>query len=189
MDIDFLSKTFAAAVPYDEYVRGGTDEQQRRWQQVWDVAGLADDQVRLIRSFTRRLHVLVVSGIWCGDCVQQCPLIQKIAAANSNSIHLRLVDRDAHPELSAELKINGGARVPVVLFLSEDYELCSIYGERTLSRYRAIARRQLGPSCEIAIAPPDQDEMKATLQDWLNEFERVQLMLRISPRLRQKHND
>ena len=29
----------------------------------------------------------------------------------------------------------------------------------------------------------------AVLQEWLNEFERVQWMLRLSPRLRQKHGD
>ena len=28
-----------------------------------------------------------------------------------------------------------------------------------------------------------------TLQDWVNEFERVQLLLRLSTRLRQKHGD
>jgi hypothetical protein len=33
------------------------------------------------------------------------------------------------------------------------------------------------------------DELAATLQDWLNEFERVQLLLRLSGRLRQKHDD
>jgi hypothetical protein len=37
--------------------------------------------------------------------------------------------------------------------------------------------------------PPPPDELAATLQDWINELERVQLMLRLSPRLRQKHND
>jgi hypothetical protein len=31
--------------------------------------------------------------------------------------------------------------------------------------------------------------MAATVQDWLDEIERVQLMLRLSGRLRQKHGD
>jgi hypothetical protein len=73
--------------------------------------------------------------------------------------------------------------------MAEDFEHCAIYGERPLNRYRAIARKQLGESCEIAIAAPDPDEHATTLQEWLNEFERIQLMLRISPRLRQKHGD
>ena len=33
------------------------------------------------------------------------------------------------------------------------------------------------------------DKFAAALQDWLNEFERVQLLLLLSARLRQKHND
>jgi hypothetical protein len=31
--------------------------------------------------------------------------------------------------------------------------------------------------------------MAATLQDWVDEVERIQLMLRVSPRLRQKYGD
>jgi thioredoxin-like negative regulator of GroEL len=189
MNASFLAGQFAAALPYDGYVATGTEEHQRRWKQVYDATKLSTHQQQLIASFSRQVNVLVVSGIWCGDCVQQCPLMEKIAQANPKRIALRLVDRDVHKELSSQLKINAGDRVPVVLFLAEDHELCGVFGERTLSRYRAIARKQLGASCEIAIAPPDQDELAATLQEWLNEFERIQLMLRISPRLRQKHGD
>ena len=140
-------------------------------------------------GFTRDINILIVSGIWCGDCVQQCPLLQRIAEGNPNHIHVRLVDRDAQKDLSQQVRINAGDRVPVALFLAEDFELCSLLGDRTIHRYRALAAKQLGPSCPIAIAPPDQSELAATLSDWLTEFERVHLMLRLSPRLRQKHGD
>jgi thioredoxin-like negative regulator of GroEL len=189
MNREFLSNNFAAGLAYDYYVKTGTDEQQRRWAQAFETCKLTGPQFKLLESFVRQMNVLVVSGIWCGDCVQQAPLMQRIALAAPGKINLRVVDRDVHKELSSQLKINAGDRVPVVLFLAEDYELCSIYGERTLSRYRTIARKQLGESCEIAILPPDADEQAATLADWLGEFERVQLMLRISPRLRKKHGD
>jgi hypothetical protein len=38
------------------------------------------------------------------------------------------------------------------------------------------------------VAPPD-DALAAVAAEWLAEFERVQLILRLSPRLRQKHGD
>ena len=79
--------------------------------------------------------------------------------------------------------------MPVVLLLAEDCEFCALAGDRSLARYRAIAQRQLGASCSTGIIPPDQDEVALTLTDWVNEFERVQLMLRLSPRLRQKYGD
>ena len=53
----------------------------------------------------------------------------------------------------------------------------------------ALARKQLGAACPISLGAPDQDELLATLQDWLDEFERVQLMLRLSARLRKLHGD
>jgi hypothetical protein len=36
---------------------------------------------------------------------------------------------------------------------------------------------------------PKKGEVEATLADWLNEVERVQLMLRLTPRLREKYQD
>jgi len=38
-------------------------------------------------------------------------------------------------------------------------------------------------------APVPDDELAACLQEWLNEFERVQLLLRLSTRLREMHGD
>ena len=38
-------------------------------------------------------------------------------------------------------------------------------------------------------APVPDDELQATLQDWLDEVERVHLILRLSGRLRRKHGD
>ena len=189
MNASFLAEKFAAALPYDRYVRTGTEEQQRRWQQLYAAAQVIDTQKQLVAGFVRDMKVLIVSGIWCGDCVQQCPLLARIAEANPTRIELRLLDRDEHRDLSEKVRINGGDRVPVALFLAEDYELCSVFGDRTLNRYRALAARQLGPSCPTGIVAPGADELAATIQDWLNEFERVQLMLRLSARLRQKHQD
>jgi thiol-disulfide isomerase/thioredoxin len=184
-----LSAFFAEALPYDRYLATGTAEQQRRWQQVFDAAKLTAQQTALIGGFVRDMKVLVVSGIWCGDCVQQCPFLEHIARANAKRIDLRFVDRDEKKALSSQLRVNAGDRVPVALFLAEDFELCATFGDRTLNRYRALAIRQLGPSCPTGIVLPDAGEIAATLQDWLNEFERVQLMLRLSGRLRQKHGD
>jgi thiol-disulfide isomerase/thioredoxin len=189
MDATFLSTKFESALPYDRYVQTGTDEQQRRWRQVYEVAKLTAGQQQLLSGFVRDMKVLVVSGIWCGDCVQQVPLLQRLAEGNAGRIDLRILDRDANRDLANLLRINGGDRVPVALFLAEDFEFCAAFGERSLHRYRSLARMQLGAACPIGLAPPDADEVAATLQDWLDEFERVQLLLRLSPRLRRKHND
>lgn len=189
MKAAYLKEKFAAALPYGRFVETGTEEQQRRWRQAYDAVRLTAEQTRLLSGFTREMKVLILSGIWCGDCVQQCPLLQRGAEANPGHIDLRLLDRDQHRDLTEQVRINGGDRVPVVLFLAEDFELCGLFGDRTLNRYRALAARQLGPSCPTGLTVPPADELAVTLQDWLDELERIQLMLRLSARLRQKHQD
>ena len=184
----YLAQKFALAMPYAQYVRTGNEEQQRRWQQFHDRVALTGAQRAFIGTFTREMKVLVVSGIWCGDCVEQCPLLQRIAEANPR-IDLRFVDRDQQKDLSDQVKICGGSRVPVALFMAEDHEFCGITGDRTLQRYRAIVARQFGASCPTGLVPAGQEEVSLTLQDWLDDFERIALMLRLSPRLRQKHGD
>src|SRR6202030_1056311 len=185
----YLSDKFASALPYDRYLQTGTEEQQRRWTQVYDAAHLTDAQKQLVGGFVREMKILIFSGIWCGDCVQQCPLIQRVAEANAGKINLRFVERAKESELDPELRINAGSRVPVVVFLSEDNEWCGTSGDRTINRYRALARARLGPMCPTGIVAPEKDELDATLGDWLNEGERAQLMLRLTPRLRQRYQD
>src|SRR5580704_1238852 len=174
MTSDYFKDKFAAAFPYDRYVQTGTEEQFRRWKQVYDAAAISEPQKNLLAGFVRQMNLLIISGIWCGDCVQQCPLIARIAEANPEKISLRLLDRDQHRDLTESFRVNGGDRVPVVIFLAEDFEFCSAYGDRTINRYRALAKRQLGASCPTGITSPDHQEMSATLADWLGEIERVQ---------------
>jgi thiol-disulfide isomerase/thioredoxin len=90
-------------------------------------------------------NILVISGTWCGDCVEQVPLMQKIAEANPEKIDIRFLDRDANRDITEKVRINGGDRVPAVIFMSEDFEFCALAGDRTLSRYRIIAQKRLGP--------------------------------------------
>ena len=189
MKASYLSDQFAAALPYGQYIQTGTDEQQRRWKQVYDAVRLSEAQKQLVGGFVRDIKILIVSGIWCGDCVQQCPLIERIAEANALKMDLRFVERDQHRDLVDQVRMNAADRVPVVLFLSEDHEWCATAGDGTINRYRALALRKLGVACPTGIVAPEKDELDATLADWLNEVERVQLMLRLTPRLRQKHQD
>ena len=186
--MDFSAK-FGEGLSYLDFLSAhGTQEQQRRWAEVHRRVHLSDTQRELLSGFKRQMKVLCLAGAWCGDCVEQCPIFDHFASA-APAIELRFFDRDAHEDLKSELAICGGARVPVVVFLSEDGQEVARYGDRTLSKYRRMAADQLGPSCPTGLVPPAQSLLDAVTQDWLDQFERVQLLLRTSPRLRAKHGD
>jgi thiol-disulfide isomerase/thioredoxin len=188
MMFDFFAR-FARGLKYGDFLAAhGTDEHRRRWANVYEAVRLTPAQRELLGGFQRQMKLLCVAGTWCGDCVNQCPIFERFAEA-SEVLDVRYFDRDAHPDLAGELKICGGARVPVVVFLSEDGQQVGWYGDRTLAKYRQLTRDQLGSSCPTGIGAPDPDLLAAVTQDWLNEFERVQLLLRLSSRLRQLHGD
>jgi thiol-disulfide isomerase/thioredoxin len=185
----FLKSHFDRAHTFARYVATGKPAQQQAFMDIFERARLDPHQTEILSSFVRDMKILVSSGTWCGDCVQQVPLLARIAEANPKRIDLRIVDRDEHKELADKIMINQGHRVPVAIFMAEDFEFVSMLGDRTLTRYRAVALRNLGPACPLPGAPVPDGELSATLQDWLDETERVHLILRLSTRLREKHGD
>jgi hypothetical protein len=183
------STVFSQALPYALFLdRYANSAQRDRWQAMHARFSLTAEQKALLAGFSRRMQVLCVAGAWCGDCINQCPVFDHFSKVSAQ-IDLRFLDRDAKPEVRSELAINGGHRVPVVVFLSEDWFEVSRFGERPLSTYRRMAAEQLGPACPTGLVPPPADALSAVTTDWLNEFERAQLILRLSPRLRARHGD
>lgn len=186
--IDWPS-VFAEAMPYRAFLDGyATPSQRARWDAMHGRFRLNDDQKALLTGFSRRMLVLCMAGAWCGDCINQCPVFDHFATA-TRTIDLRFIDRDIRTDVREALSINGGERVPVVVFLSEDGFEVSRYGERTLSTFRRMAADLLGPACPTGFVPPADEALAAMTADWLAEFERAQLILRLSPRLRAMHGD
>ena len=183
------SSEFEAAHPYTRFLdQYATPAQRSRWDAMHSRVRITEAQASLLGGFVRRMPVLVMAGAWCGDCINQCPFFDHIAA-HSPAIDLRFIDRDASAEVRNAVAINGGPRVPVAVFLSEEFLEVTRYGERTLSTYRRLAIDQLGPACPTGLVPPSDEATMTALAEWLGEFERAQLILRLSPRLREKYQD
>jgi hypothetical protein len=167
--INWVEK-FREALPCAEFLaRHGTAAHRERWRRVYQEVSLTAAQRALLASFGRATDVLCLAGAWCGDCSGQCPIFEHFAAA-APALRVRYLDRDAHPDVQRELRINGGHRVPVVVFLSEDGFDAARYGERTLSRYRQMVSEQAGAGCPTGLVPPGDGLLAAVTKDWLVEF-------------------
>lgn len=92
MAFDFVS-TFSRAVNYNSFLDCyATPDQRDRWQRVYDAVQLTPDQLALLKTFKRKMPVICLAGAWCGDCVNACPIFQRIAEATP-MIDLRFVSR------------------------------------------------------------------------------------------------
>ncbi len=191
MDADTLRARFDQGLDYSDFVARGEPEGHRPpWDERYGQLALSPEQDAFIKSFSRQMNVLCMTGTWCGDCALQGSAMARIAQANPDVIHLRYIPRsEDHAPLIAKAQINAGFRVPVTWFMAEDFQPVAVFGDRTLSRYRAIARKQLPDGGVTIVAPPPADPVREVLNEVLDEFERVQLLLRTSARLRQKYGD
>lgn len=184
-----LYPKFAEALPLDDFLaRHGTAADRTRWHAVMEKVALTAAQRELLGKFHRETHVLVLAGAWCGDCINQCPIFEHFAKAAA-VLKIRYIDRDAHADAQDELLVNGGRRVPVVVFFSEDGHEVTRFGDRTLAKYRTLVEQQTGETCSSGVVGAGDPVFAAVIQDWLDQFERVQWILRLSPRLRQRHGD
>jgi hypothetical protein len=185
----FLEEKFGQAVDYADFVALGTvDGHDGQWHDRYGRLALDDEQAQLVASFVRPMKVLCLTGTWCGDCALQGAAMQRIAEG-SPGIDLRFLLRaEEHADIIVPNQINAGFRVPVTWFMAEDFEPVSRFGDRTLSRYRSMARKMLGDGANVLAAPPE-DPIREVLAEVLAEFERVHLLLRTSARLRERHGD
>ncbi len=190
-------EVFAKAVPYSGYLELCKPHERAGWDAATARVQLRPEHIEVVKSFERRLNVLCISGTWCGDCVQQCPIFNRMALAHpadagradSAGIDLRFLERDTNLDVADHFKICGGHRVPVVIFLNEDFDFVGVYGDRTATRYRSLVKKHVGASCPTPWAVEPADETEGVIVDWLREFERAACLLRLSGKLRQKHGD
>ena len=185
---EFFKSYYEKSVSYKDYVKTGTPEQNEKWQNFEQKIVLSNLQVNRVKSFKRKINNLVMSGVWCGDCIRQGPMFRAIELANP-IINFRFIDNRENPELLEELKINGAQKVPVIVSLSEDFYELSRFGDRHLSVYRRKAAQEFGAACDAGIIAPENNELELEVNEWIDYFERIQIMLRLAPALRERYGD
>jgi len=183
----FWRRHFEQAAEYEEFLEKEDQPHADRWRETESrLPDLTPEQVKRFKGYSRELYVLVYGGIWCSDCVRQGPMLKKIADAIGPQVRLRIIDRAASEELQDELRILGALRVPVV-FLSEDFWEVGRFGDRLLNVYRAKATREIGVGPSAGVLSPKA--LAADMSEWIDIFERIMIMLRLSPPLRRLHGD
>ena len=160
---------FQGALSYSDYRSTGTAREAAAWARA-DAALPHEAHTRLDPA-GRIVNVLCLSGIWCGDRVRSVPIVARLAGAAGPSVDLRFVDRDAIPELRDDLRVLGAMRVPMVLFLTEDFREIGRYGDRPLTAYREKAATELGAACPLP-GSADRGALAAETAEWLDVFER-----------------
>lgn len=120
---------FLAAPTFDEYL-ATTEKNRDLWHTMSRLARVPDDLAARAAAVPGRWHLLVLSEDWCGDAVNTVPILARLAELVP-SVELRVLGRDANPDLmDAHLSPGGARAIPVVMVLDEEFEEQGWWGSR-----------------------------------------------------------
>ena len=185
---ELWKQSWKAAKPFDSFLVGAPKDQVQRWLESDKRAPvLTDEQKARIKGYNRNIRILMEGASWCLDCARVAPYLKNIVQAIGEKAELRIIDRDASPELRDELKIMGAPRIPRVVVLSEDWYEVDRLGDRSLSIYRSRIAREIGRGVDHGILSPVARQAENC--EWIDAIERALIMLRTAPTLRKRYND
>jgi len=119
---------YLAAQPWEQFLEGAGANRDL-WLATNKRAGVSPDVVEWVGSVPGRWHLLVLLEDWCGDAVNTVPWIAALADAAPN-LDLRVVGRDANPDLMDAHLTRGSRSIPVVMLLDECYREAAWWGPR-----------------------------------------------------------
>ena len=187
---EFWKEHFEEAMDYEVFLETSNPLYADKWRAAEKaIPRLTTGETARVEGFGRKLNVLVYCGAWCGDCSRQVPMIKRICDAAGPEVSLRLIDRDASPRLTDEVRILGAMRVPVVVFLTEDFHEVGRLGDRLLSAYRRKRDNEMGAACDSGVLLPSAEDLAIEITEWLDQIERMLIMVRIAPPLRARYDD
>ena len=128
---ELFRRVFRDCLDYPEYLASGN--RRERAASARAEAALPEDAGARHDPAGRIVNVLCLSGIWCGSCGRSVPIVARLAGAAEPSVDPRFVDRDSIPEPRDELPVLAAIRVPIAVFLTEDFHGIGRYGDRPLT--------------------------------------------------------
>ncbi|MFN8533164.1 MAG: thioredoxin family protein [Dehalococcoidia bacterium] len=123
------AERFAQGMTYDEYKAQMTRNRERFDQ---NEAGVSIDPADLaaFKALGRPLNVLVLCEDWCGDVIDNLPVLGRLAQ-ESGTLNLRVFLRDQNLDLMDQWLREGKFRsIPTFVFFDDDFNQVGLFIER-----------------------------------------------------------
>ncbi len=167
---------FEQGLSYDAFKDQMTRNQERFAANERRVA-LAPDDLAPFQRLPRPLPVLVLAEDWCGDVIDNLPVLGRLAAA-SERLDLRIFLRDQNLDLMDQYLKEGQFRsIPVFVFFDQEFNELGRFIERpdSVTARRAAQRRELyaqHPEFGSPETPADQlpEDVRVTLMQEMSRL-------------------
>jgi len=93
---------------------------------------VSEDALDIIYCIINPQVWIVITEGWCGDSSQSLPVIAEIARQSQGKIILRIISRDAYPELLEKYQTNGSMSIPKIIGTTYQGEESWVWGPRPI---------------------------------------------------------
>ncbi len=124
---------FEQGMTYDEY-KAQMTRNKERFEQTEARFEPDAETVALLRRLPGTINVLVLAEDWCGDVINNLPLLGKLAQASGGKLNLRIFLRDQNDDLMSQYLNQGKFKsIPVFAFFDENMRQIGVFIERPAS--------------------------------------------------------
>lgn len=116
------------ALPFDRFVKESTQHCDL-WTGVYRTARIPDWAKAAAAKLGGKFRLVVIAEDWCGDASSTIPVVAKLAD-EVETIELRILRRDEHPEVMDAYLTDGARAIPIVIVLTEAMEEVGHWGSR-----------------------------------------------------------
>jgi thiol-disulfide isomerase/thioredoxin len=132
---------YEGAQTFAEFL-SGVQKHEDFWRSLARRARVPAEILDRARALPDRWHLLVLLEDWCGDAFNTIPYLSALAEAVPN-LGLRVLGRDANPDLMDAHLTNGSRSIPVVMVLDHEYHEVGWWGPRPRELQEWVLERGL----------------------------------------------
>jgi hypothetical protein len=141
---------FEQGMSYEAY-KAQMTRNQERLEENERTLSLAAEDVAFFRELPQTLHVLVLAEDWCGDVINNLPVLGRLAA-ESGKLNVRVFLRDQNLDIMDQYLKDGQHRsIPVFVFFDEEFRQLGVFIERP----EAISAKQGAALGELFASAPE----------------------------------
>ena len=123
-----LGKHFESAVSFPRFVEDA-EANAALWRDTYRLARVPAGAVERLAAVPGQWRLLVIVEDWCGDAVNTVPQLARLVE-HVPHVELRVIGRDANPELMDAYVTGGKRSMPKVILLDEGFVEKGRWGPR-----------------------------------------------------------
>jgi hypothetical protein len=121
---------FDSGLTYQQWLDGMTQNKER-FLKNYEAAQIRHEDVAFFRNRPQALNVLCLAEDWCGDVINNLPILAKLAQAVGPKLNLRIFKRDTNLDLMDQYLYKGEFRsIPTIVFFDSAMNALGRWAER-----------------------------------------------------------